>query len=268
MRTKKYLKNKSKTYKKELFQKFLLLGEGHPGSIFSMMDIVVSLYHNGHLRFDKKKRIFKDKLLISKGHATSAVYPILKDFGVIKMSDWNNWGSKKKSNLRIFGNNTIPGIDVTSGSLGHGVGVGVGLAYAYKNDKKNKKVYVIISEGELYEGSTWEALQFASHYRLDNLNIILDINSLIILGKTKDCLSLDSIKKKISAFNLNVSECNGHDFDSINKCLIKKKINFPNCILAKTIKGKGFSIMENKPHWHYWNSLSEADIKKCLKEIN
>ena len=93
------------------------------------------------------------------------------------------------------------------------------------------------------------------------------INSLIILGKTKDCLSLDSIKKKISAFNLNVSECNGHDFDSINKCLIKKKKNFPKYILAKTIKGKGFSIMENKANWHYWNNLNSDEIEICRKEL-
>ena len=268
MKSRTFLENKSKTYKRELFKKFLLLGEGHPGSIFSMMDIVVNLYHNGHIRFDPKKNFFKDKLLISKGHATSAVYPILKDFGVIKKSDWENWGTKKKSNLRIFGNNTIPGIDITSGSLGHGVGVGVGLAYSYKNDNKNNKVYVIISEGELYEGSTWEALQFASHYKLDNLNIILDINSLIILGTTKDCLSLDPILKKISAFNFNVSECNGHDFDSISKSLNNKKKNSPNCILAKTIKGKGFSIMENKANWHYWNPMTKTEIQKCIKEIS
>ena len=130
---------------------------------------------------------------------------------------------KKKSNLRIFGNNDIPGIDVTSGSLGHGVGVGVGLAYSNRLDKKKNEVYVIISEGELYEGSTWEALLFASNYNLSNLNIIIDINSLIILGSTEQCMKLNSIKEKIKSFNFDVSNCDGHNFKSIIKSLNKKK---------------------------------------------
>ena len=171
----------------------------------------------------KKQKKFKNSLLISKGHATSGSYPILKEFGVINKKDWNNWGTKKKSNLRIFGNNDIPGIDVTSGSLGHGVGIGVGLAYSNRLDKKKNEVYVIISEGELYEGSTWEALLFASNYNLTNLNIIIDINSLIILGTTEKCMKLNSIKDKIKSFNFDVSECDGHNFRSIIKSLNKKR---------------------------------------------
>tara|TARA_A100001011_G_scaffold374364_1_gene434777 strand:- start:2037 stop:2843 length:807 start_codon:yes stop_codon:yes gene_type:complete len=268
MKSKLYLEKKSKQYKLELFKKFVLLDQGHPGSIFSMMDLVVCLFHNKHVRFDKKTKKFIDKVIVSKGHATSALYPVLRDFGLIKKNDFENWGKKKDSKLRIFGNKSIPGIDVTSGSLGHGVGIGVGLAYSYKNDKINKKVYVIISEGELYEGSTWEALLFASHYKLDNLVIIIDINSLIILGKTEKCMKLDPIEKKISSFNLNVIKCNGHNFKSINTSLQKIKKNVSNCILAQTVKGKGFSIMENKPNWHYWNKLSSIEIQKCLKEIS
>ena len=133
-----------------------------------MIEIVVSLYHGGFVRFDEKKNFFLDKVLISKGHATAALYPILKDFGVISEKDWNDWGHKS-SLLRVFGNISIPGIDVTSGSLGHCIGVGAGMAISYKRTKKNKKVFVIISEGELYEGSTWEALLFAKHYKLNNL---------------------------------------------------------------------------------------------------
>ena len=263
-----FLANKAKQYRKQLFEKFLSLNEGHPGSIFSMMDILVTLYHCNYLKFDKKAKKFKNSLLISKGHATSASYPILREFGIISKKDWKNWGTKKKSNLRIFGNNDIPGIDVTSGSLGHGVGVGVGLAYSNRLDKKKNEVYVIISEGELYEGSTWEALLFASNYNLSNLNIIIDINSLIILGSTEQCMKLNSIKEKIKSFNFDVSNCDGHNFKSIIKSLNKKKSNLkPKCILAKTIKGKGLSLMEGKARWHYWNHLSDKDIKKCLGEL-
>jgi transketolase len=262
-----YLEKKAKQYRKELFKKFLILNEGHPGSIFSMMDILVTLYHCDYLKFDKKRKNFQNKLLISKGHATSGSYPILRDFGVIKKKDWENWGTKKKTNLRIFGNNNIPGIDVTSGSLGHGVGVGVGLAYSNKLDKKKDQVFVVISEGELYEGSTWEALLFAANYNLNNLNIIIDINSLIILGTTENSMKLNSIEEKIKSFNFDVSECDGHNFKSIIKSLDKKKQIKPKCILAKTTKGKGLSLMEGKANWHYWNHITDKDIRKCLGEL-
>ena len=126
-----------------------------------MMETAVTLYHGGFIKFDENKKSFQDKVLISKGHATACLYPILRDFGVISENDWNDWGVKD-SVLRVFGNTSIPGIDVTSGSLGHCVGVGAGMAISYKRKNQSKNVYVIISEGELYEGSTWEALLFAN----------------------------------------------------------------------------------------------------------
>ena len=173
------LESLAKKYRRDIFEKMLIIKQGHPGSIFSMMEIVVGLYHGGFVRFDDKRKLFLDKVLISKGHATAALYPILRDFGVLPIKEWDNWG-KKKSLLRVFGNKSIPGIDITSGSLGHCIGAGAGMAISYKKSGKNKKVFVIISEGELYEGSTWEALIFAKHYKLDNLTVIIDINSLII----------------------------------------------------------------------------------------
>ena len=159
MSKKNNLVNISKKYRKELFEKFLQVGQGHPGSVFSIIEILVCLFHEKFIRFDKKKSKFHDKIIISKGHATVALYPILKNFGVLPPKEWNNWGKKEfKSQLRVFGNTSIPGIDATTGSLGHGLGVGCGLALSYKKDKVDKDVYVIISEGELYEGSTWESL--------------------------------------------------------------------------------------------------------------
>ena len=208
------LETLAKKYRKDLFEKFLLIKQGHPGSIFSMMEIVVSLYHGGFVRFDKDKNFFLDKVLISKGHATATLYPILRDFGVLPLKEWENWGHKE-SLLRVFGNNSIPGIDITSGSLGHCVGAGAGMAISYKRSKKDTKVFVIISEGELYEGSTWEALLFAKHNDLDNLIIIIDINSLIILGNTKDCLNLEPIKNKIEGFGIKTLEVDGHNLNNL-----------------------------------------------------
>lgn len=256
-----------KKYRRELFEKFLEVGQGHPGSVFSMLEIVVTLYYKNFIRFDKDLRKFKDKIIISKGHATVALYPILKDFGIIPEKEWDNWGKvRDKSILRVFGNTSIPGIDATSGSLGHGLGIACGMAYVYKKNKIDKKVYVIISEGELYEGSTWEALLFAAHNNLTNLNIIIDENSLIVLGKTDDCLKLSPIKKKLEGFDFLVHYCDGHNLIELEKAFSDVS-NKTKVVLAKTIKGKGFSIMENKAHWHYWNKLNDSEIQICRKEI-
>ena len=261
------LENLAKKYRRDLFEKFLIIKQGHPGSIFSMIDIVVALYHGGFINYDSKKNLFLNKVLISKGHATAALYPIIRDFGILPKKEWDNWGHKE-SLLRVFGNISIPGIDVTSGSLGHCIGVGVGMAISFKRTNQNKKVFVIISEGELYEGSTWEALLLAKHNKLDNLNIIIDINSLIILGKTKDCVNLDPIKDKISGLGINTLEVDGHNLaDLISAFEKSKKIRELNCILAKTVKGKGSSLMENKKDWHYWNAMSEKEIEKTRKEL-
>ena len=219
------------------------------------------------LIMNQKKKIFLDRVLISKGHATATLYPILRDFGILPKKEWDNWGYKN-SLLRVFGNNSIPGIDVTSGSLGHCIGVGAGMAISFKRSKQNKKVFVIISEGELYEGSTWEALLLAKHNELDNLNIIIDINSLIILGKTKDCVNLDPIKDKISGLGINTLEVDGHNLADLISAFEKSKtIGKLNCILARTVKGKGSSVMENKKNWHYWNPMSDDEIEKTRKEL-
>ena len=261
------LKNLSKKYRRDLFEKLLIIKQGHPGSIFSMMEIVVGLYHGGFVRFDEKNKLFLDKVLISKGHATAALYPILRDFGVLPEKEWDNWG-KKSSLLRVFGNTSIPGIDVTSGSLGHCIGVGAGMAISYKRTGKDKKIFVVISEGELYEGSTWEALLFAKHNKLDNLTVIIDINSLIILGTTTECLNLDPIKDKIEGLGISTSEVDGHNLnDLILTFQTSEKTGELNCILAKTVKGKGSSVMENKKHWHYWNAMNNEEIKLTRKEL-
>jgi transketolase len=170
--------------------------------------------------------------------------------------------------LRIFGNTSIPGIDVTSGSLGHGVGVGAGMALASKRAGSDSHTYVVISEGELYEGSTWEAALFAMHYELDNLTVIIDINSMIILGETEKCLKLQPIEEKVRGFGFNVINVDGHNLEELMSAISsKRQLGKPLCILAKTVKGKGFSIMENVSNWHYCNPLSSEQIEQCRSEV-
>jgi transketolase len=257
-----------KAYRKELFEKFLATSQGHPGSVFSMMDIAIVLYHGGFNRFDSKNKVFTDRVVISKGHATAALYPIMKNFGVLEKKEWENWGHNS-SLLRVFGNTSMPGIDVTSGSLGHGVGVGAGMALAAKARKKDTRIYAVISEGELYEGSTWEGLLFAHHHNLDNLTIIIDVNNLIILGDTDDCLKLNPIKDKIVGLGIDTIEVNGHDFDDLNSALeadIEK--TGLTCMVVNTVKGKGVSFMENKNNWHYFNAMSDDQIEQARKELS
>jgi transketolase len=250
------LQRKANLYRKELFEKFVEVKQGHPGSTFSMLEIVTTLYHGGYVGFE-------DKVIISKGHATVALYPILRDLDIIPQEDWDNWGKGKPTCLRVFGNISIPGIDMTSGSLGHGIGVGAGMAIA----DPNSHVHVVISEGELYEGSTWEALLFVAHRQIKNMTIFIDINNLIILGKTDDCLMLNSIREKLSGFPFDIYSVDGHNTKEITHALDEVAYQ-PKIILCHTVKGKGFSLMENKPEWHYMQAITPEQIEQCRKEIN
>jgi transketolase len=258
---------KSKAYeiRKNLFEKFYLLNEGHPGSVFSILDVLIVLYYGGFIRL--RKNLPVDDIIMSKGHATVAQYPILTDLSVIKKKDWNNWG-QKKTILKMFGNNYIPGIKTATGSLGHGIGFATGIGYFAKKNKINKNVYVIISEGELYEGSTWEALLLLADLNLHNVTIILDVNNNIILGNPKECLNLGNIKKKFESFGIFTKVCNAHNFKNLDfefrKLLKFKK---PKCLIVNSVKGKGFKIMENEARWHYWNHISKDQYIKSLKEL-
>ena len=256
----------SQLYRRKTLLKFSQLQQGHPGSILSIFDILTTLYIGKYIKIssDIKKN---DILIISKGHAASAQYPFLIHFGLIKNSEWDKWG-KGDSIFRIFANTKIKGIDATTGSLGHGIGLGCGLALSLKRKKSNKKVFVVVSEGELYEGSTWESLLFASHHKLNNLHIILDRNHLIILGDTEKCMKLEPIDKKLKSFGISTKTIDGHNFKEIIRGLnfLTTKSNSTKAIIANTKKGKGVGFMENKPEWHYWQKLDTTQYLKLIDE--
>lgn len=262
-----YIKNKAKYIRSSLFEKFVLTQQGHPGSVFSMVDLAASLYYGGFVRKDDNNNAFKDKVIVSKGHATATLYPILTDLGIIEKSTWDNWGVDNTI-LRVFGNTSIPGIDVTSGSLGHGLGIAAGFAQSFIRKKLDNRVFVFLSEGELYEGSCWESLLYINSNCLKNINIILDRNSLMILGNTEDCVQLNPIDDKLKSFGFSVYSCDGHDTDLILENY-EKMINSdsPSCLIANTVKGKGISFMEDKAHWHYWNKIDEVEIEQARKEL-
>ena len=259
--------DKASWLRQKCFQMFLASNQGHPGSVFSQIEILTYLFYGNIIDFNDIKEKNRDKFIISKGHATMGSYPILADLGFFDEVELMNIG-KPGSLLKIFGNISIPGIDATSGSLGHGIGIGSGYAYA---DKKNNqfKTFVIISEGELYEGSTWESAQFATHHELDNLIVIIDRNNKMILGDTEECLKIEPIEEKWNAFGFDSTTVDGHNFDSISNGfkLINNKNQKPKLIIANTVKGKGISFMEGVPSWHYWSKLSDDQIKIANKDL-
>ncbi len=264
------LEEKAKWLRQSSFDLLLKANQGHPGSIFSQIEILTTLFYGDVLKYSKSDPFNKDrdKLIISKGHAAMGLYPIFADIGYIEEDELEKIGTPEGI-LRIFGNISIPGIDATSGSLGHGPGIGIGFSLASKMNGDNKKTYVIISEGEMYEGSIWESALFASHHKLNNLVLILDRNRKIILGDTEDLIKLDPIEEKWKSFGFETLKVNGHSIPELLDAFNTIESNFdkPSIIIADTIKGKGISFMENDPSWHYWQGLTKEQVLKAKSEL-
>ena len=265
-----YLVNKASWLRRVTFEMLASAKQGHPGSVMSQIEILVALFYGGVIKYEKGKpnSKLKDKIIISKGHATMGLYPIFADLKYYEMSELEKFGTKDGF-LRIFGNINIPGIDATSGSLGHGPGIGIGYALAAKYDNLEQRTFVIISEGEMYEGSIWESALFASQNNLDNLILVLDRNRKIILGDTEDLVALDPIEQKWESFGFKTIRVDGHSFpDLLNAfSIIGSTNNKPLIIIADTVKGKGISLMENKPEWHYWQGLNDEQLAQARSEL-
>ena len=228
----KKLEEKALSLRQKTFDAFIEKGEAHLGGSFSMIEILLILYEN-FLRDD-------DKFILSKAHASFPLCILLREKG---------FKTKIKTHLEIDKKN---GIHCTTGSLGHGLPISTGMAFARKKLKKNGKIFVLISDGECQEGTTWESLLIASKHKLDNLVIIVDYNKLQALDKIEDALPLDSLMKKFSAFNCNCIEVkDGHSFKSLEKAFkLINKSGKPNVIIANTVKGKGIKEFENDTVWH------------------
>jgi transketolase len=228
----KKLEEKALSLRQKTFDAFIEKGEAHLGGSFSMIEILLTLYEN-FLRND-------DKFILSKAHASFPLCILLREKG---------FKTKIKTHLEIDKKN---GIHCTTGSLGHGLPISTGMAFARKKLKKNGKIFVLISDGECQEGTTWESLLIASKHKLDNLVIIVDYNKLQALDKIEDALPLDSLMKKFSAFNCNCIEVkDGHSFKSLEKAFkLITKSGKPNVIIANTVKGKGIKEFENDTVWH------------------
>ncbi len=258
----------------ELRKKIFLTGYSvniaHLASAFSIVEILYSLYINKNLNYDPKNPMWenRDIFILSKGHGSLALYSVLQEVGFFDL-DYLKSFCKKGSPLGgepCIPN--IPGIEATTGSLGHGLSVGVGIALAKKLDGRKEKTYVLLGDGECEEGTVWEAIMFAVHYKLNNLVAILDCNHIQKMGTTKDIMSIDNWKNKFEAFGWEVREVDGHNVKDLDKVFQKKnETEKPMIIIANTVKGKGVSIVENDPRWH-WRLPSKKELKVFMQELN
>ena len=227
----------------------------HLGSNLSIVDILTVLYN-------KFLIVKKNSFILSKGHACLALYCVLKEKKYISDKTLKTFG-KNNSLLMSHTTHKVKGIDLSTGSLGHGLPVASGIALANKINKKNNKTFVILSDGELDEGSNWEALLFSAHHKLSNLVVIIDYNKIQSIDAVKNTINLEPISRKFKSFGCEVKKIDGHNFDQIVKAINTKSLK-PLVIIANTIKGKGVRFMENSVLWHY-KSLDTFNYLKATK---
>ncbi len=242
-------------------------GSSHIGSILSIADILSVLYGSVmDYKANEPKWQNRDRFILSKGHAGAGVYAALAESGfmsVDKLKTHYQDGSDLSGHVSHKG---VPGVEFSTGSLGHGLPVAVGMALAAKINKENHSVYVLMSDGECDEGSNWEAALFAPHHKLDNLVVIIDRNRLQSIHSTEDTLGLEPFVDKWQAFGWHVADIDGHDHEKLINACNSKVSGKPLCIVANTTKGKGVSFMENKVLWHYRSPQGE-ELKAALNEL-
>jgi transketolase len=241
----------------------------HIGCSFSMVELLTALYFKV-LKVDPKnpKDPKRDRFLLSKGHGVPALYPVLVKKGFISQEVIDGFAKDGGTLEQHPTRNVDLGIEITSGSLGHGLSIGAGMALAGKYDGKDYRVFVYLGDGEIQEGSNWEAIMFAHQHKLDNLIAIIDHNKLQAMQRIEEVLDLSPLADKWKAFGWAVKEINGHDFKEILPALggVPFEKGKPTCIIAHTVKGKGVSFMENEPRWHD-RCPDESEYQKALKEL-
>jgi transketolase len=235
-------------------------GSAHVGSVFSMADILAVLY-GGVLRVDPSNPKWpqRDRFILSKGHAGAGVYATLAErgfFPLAKLSTHYQDGSDLSGHVSHKG---IPGVELSTGSLGHGLPVAAGMALAAKLDSRSHRVFALLSDGECDEGSNWEAILFAAHHGLDQLVAIIDYNKIQSLAPVEDTIGLEPFAEKWRAFGWAVTEVDGHDHDAMRAAFaaIPIELGKPSCFIAHTVKGKGVSFMEHAVLWHYRTARGE-----------
>lgn len=260
----------TKNIRKEIFLTAYSANIAHIASAFSIVETLYVLYEEKILKYDPKNPNLenRDYLILSKGHGSLALYHELYKTGFFDKETLRSF-SKPGS---ILGGEpcypNTPGVECSTGSLGHGLSFAVGVALSKKIDNKNEKIYCLLGDGECEEGTVWEAVMFAAHKQLNNLIILVDSNKIQKMDSVENIISISSWKKHFEAFGCSVEEVDGHNIEEIKKCLSKEnKSDKPKVVLLNTIKGKGVSIMENNARWH-WKLPSKKELKYFLNELN
>ena len=243
-------------------------GASHIGGALSMADLLAVLYDET-LRINPEEPNWpdRDRFILSKGHSCSALYATLAMRGFFPSAELQTYG-QDGSRLMTHISHKVPGVEFSTGSLGHGLGFACGKALAAKRRNKSWRVFALLSDGELDEGSNWEAILFAPHHRLDNLVVIVDYNKIQSLGTVKEVLDLDPLAQKFRAFNWAVKEIDGHDHDAVADALrvLPFDTGRPSCLIAHTVKGKGVDFMEDRLLWHY-RTPNAAQVEQALDQL-
>jgi transketolase len=241
----------------------------HIGSCFSIVELLAVLYGRIlRVRPDEPTWGDRDRFLLSKGHGAAALYAVLAERGFFPkdwLADFFADGTRLAGHVTHHG---MPGVEVSTGSLGHGLSLGCGMALAAKRDGRPVRVFVLMSDGECDEGSSWEAALFAPHHHLDNLIAVIDYNKIQSFGTVEEVLNLDPLGEKWRAFGWEVCEIDGHDLKQIEPTLgkVPRVLGRPTCIIAHTTKGKGVSFMEDRLLWHY-RPPDDNELQRALEEI-
>ncbi|MBD3388551.1 MAG: transketolase [Candidatus Altiarchaeales archaeon] len=265
----KLLNSKAKAVRKHILEMTTEAGSGHPGGSMSALEVIVTLYfYKMRHRSADPEWVDRDRFVLSKGHAAPALYSVLAESGYIPVKELKRF---RHADSFLEGHpcrKSIPGVDVSTGSLGQGLSVACGIALAGKLDKRDYRVYVILGDGESQEGQIWEAAMSAAHYRLDNLCVVVDRNSLQIDGSTEEVMSIEPLADKWSGFGWNVLTVDGHNFEEIINALDEAELlkDSPTVLIANTTKGKGVSFMENVAEFH-GKPLSREQLCEALKEL-
>lgn len=264
------LELKAKELRREIVKMITAAGSGHPGGSLSAADILTVLYFDKmNIKPEEPKWDGRDYFVLSKGHAAPALYAALALRGFFPTEQL---ATLRKLHSPLQGHpvsTKVPGVDVSTGSLGQGISVACGIAKGLKIDGKPNHVYALLGDGECQEGEVWEALMFAAHYKLDNLTVIIDRNRLQIDGPVDEVMSTEPLDKKLDAFGFNVLLTNGHNVESIGRAIdtAKAEKNRPTAIIANTVKGRGVSFMENQVGWH-GTAPKPEECEQALQELS
>jgi len=248
-----------------------LAGRGHIGPALSIIEIVDVLYRHVMVNpgdIQSKEWSKRDRFLLSKGHGCLGLYVVLEDLGLLDGMDLSNFCSYESNFGGHPESSTVPAIEFSTGSLGHGMPVAVGLAVAAKLKKESWRVFVVVGDGELNEGSNWEAAAHACKHKLDNLVVIIDYNNMQASGKVSDVLDMNPLKDKWEAFGFKTIEVNGHDREELKRALnTRNSTSSPLCIIAYTVKGKGIKKAENSSVWHHKAKISAEEIDALTLDL-